>query len=325
MTDLRAPTLEDIDAARARIEPLALRTPLVRFEDRGGPLEILLKLENLQPIGSFKVRGALNRMLSLQRAALADGVYTASAGNMAQGVAYAARELGVAATVVVPEGAPAAKLDAVARLGGAVKRVPYDEWWETMRAHGHAAVRGTFIHPFADRDVMAGNGTIGRELLEDAHDLDAVLVPWGGGGLACGIAAAVRAIHPGARIYACEVEGAAPLHAALAARRPVSIENRRTFVDGIGGPGVFPEMWPMARELIAGSLTVTTSDVAEAVRLLAARARCVAEGAGATALAAARVHADALAPDARRVACIVSGGNIDQSVIAAILSGQTPD
>ena len=289
--------------------------------DRGEP-EIFLKLENLQPIGSFKLRGALNRMLALSRDALSAGVYTASAGNMAQGLAYAARALGVSASVVVPDTAPAAKIEAITRLGASIVRVPYDEWWGAMRDHGRQGMSGVFVHPFADGQVMAGNGTIGLEILEDLPEVDAILVPWGGGGLACGIAAAVQAVRPDVRVYGCEVEGSAPLRAALAAGAPTVIENRRTFVDGIGGRSVFAEIWPLARQLVAGSLVVSLDSVAEAVRLLVRRNRIVAEGAGAAALAAARSHVIDATPPLRRVACIVSGGNIDAQMLAKILTGE---
>ena len=261
-------------------------------------------------------------MLSMPADALTSGVYTASAGNMAQGVAWAARSLGVPASVIVPDSAPRAKLDAIRRLGAGVEAVPYDDWWAAMRDHGRAGSSKVFVHPFADRDVMAGNGTIALEILEELSDLDAILVPWGGGGLACGIAAAARAIRPDVRVYACEVEGSAPLAASLAAGEARAIDNRRTFVDGIGGRSVFPEIWPLARTLIAGSLTVPLDQVAEAVRLLARRSRIVAEGAGAAALAAARVIR--VTPPLRRVVCIVSGGNIDAQVFAMILAGETP-
>ena len=299
-----------------------VRTPLYRYEGDAGEPELFLKLENLQPIGSFKLRGALNRMLSIPQDSLVKGVWTASAGNMAQGVAWAARTLGITASVVVPATAPAAKRDAIARLGASIVPVPYDEWWAAMRDHGRAGMQGAFVHPFADRDVMAGNGTIALEILEDQPDIDAILVPWGGGGLACGIAAVARALRPDVRVYACEVDGSAPLAASLAAGAPVTIESRRTFVDGIGGRGVFDEVWPLARQLISGSLTVGLDDVAEAVRLLVRRAHVVAEGAGAAALAAARVRH--VTPPLRRVACIVSGGNIDSQVLATIVSGDTP-
>ena len=321
---LIAPTLEEIRAARDRIQGASIPTPLLKYESDPGEPEIYLKLENLQPIGSFKLRGALNKIRALSKSALADGVYTASAGNMAQGVAWAARELGVPARVVVPDTAPQAKLDAIGRLGAEIIRVPYDEWWSTMKNHGRPGMRGAFIHPFADRDVMAGNGTIALEIQEAIGDVDAILVPWGGGGLACGIASAVRDLAPSTTVYACEVVGAAPLSASLAAGRPVEIENCRTFVDGIGGRGVFPEIWPLARELVAGSLTVSVEQVAEAVCLLARRARVVAEGAGACPLAAALTDGIDFGKAGKPVVCIVSGGNIDSSVLATILSGSIP-
>jgi threonine dehydratase len=324
VSPLTAPTLDEVHEARDRISDAAVRTPLVRYDSDPGEPEIYLKLENLQPIGSFKLRGALNRMRALQPEQLRDGVYTASAGNMAQGVAWAARSLGVKASVVVPDTAPRAKLDAIARLGATIVSVPYDEWWSTMREHGRPGMRGVFVHPFADRDVMAGNGTIALEILEDLDGVDAILVPWGGGGLTCGIAAAARALRPGVRVYACEVEGSAPLSASLAADGPATIENTRSFIDGIGGRSVFPEIWALARELVAASLTVTVQQVAEAVRLIARRNRVVAEGAGAAPLAAARSRVTSITPSPKRLVCIVSGGNIDAAVLATILSGSTP-
>lgn len=323
-SDLRLPTLDEIHAARERIAGHARRTPLIRYDGDAGEPEVWLKLENLQPIGAFKLRGALNKMLSLPAPGLVDGVYTASAGNMAQGVAYAARLLGVPASVVVPDTAPAAKLEAVERLGASVIKVPYDEWWEAMRGRGRTDMRGVFVHPFADRDVMAGNGTIALEILEEQPDLDAILVPWGGGGLACGIAAAARAIGASTRVFACEVEGAAPLTASIAAGKPVAIENLRSFVDGIGGRGVFPEMWALAQPLLAGALTASVADVATALRLLAQRARVVAEGAGATPLAIARAGMRGVTPRPRRLACIVSGGNIETAALSVILAGKLP-
>ena len=318
---LEAPEISEARAAAERLSGHAVRTPLLQFDSDP---QIWLKLENLQPIGSFKLRGALNKMRSLPASDLAAGAYTASAGNMAQGVAYAARLLGVAASVVVPDTAPATKLEAIERLGAKVMRVPYEEWWEAMRSRGRADMRGVFVHPFADRDVMAGNGTIALEILDDLPDVDTILVPWGGGGLTCGIAAAAKAIKPSVRVYACEVEDAAPLTASIAAGAPVAIENRKTFVDGIGGRGVFPEMWPLARALVDGALTASVADVASAVRLLAQRARVVAEGAGATPLAVARAGLHGVTPRPRRVVCIVSGGHIDPSVLASILAGVSP-
>jgi threonine dehydratase len=323
MIAVTAPTIDDIRAARVRLHDSGLRTPLIRFEpDEVGP-EIFLKLENLQPIGSFKIRGALNRMRAADGKALAGGVYTASAGNMAQGVAWAARAMGVVATAIVPDSAPRTKLEAIQRLGARVERVSYDEWWDAMRDHGRVGMTGLFVHPFADRLVMAGNGTIALEVLEALHDVDAFYIPWGGGGLACGIAVGLRALKPDVQVYACEVEGAAPLAASLSAGSPQSIENQRSFVDGIGGPHLFAEMWPLASTLVTASVSVTVDQAAEAVRLLARRGRVVTEGAGAVALAAARQHARTN-PRLRRIVCIVSGGNIDESMLATILSSRVP-
>jgi threonine dehydratase len=323
VTSLAAPPLDAVREARVRIHDSVLRTPLIRFHMQSEP-DIYLKLENLQPIGSFKLRGALNRLRAATRSELIAGVYTASAGNMAQGVAWAAREVGVPATVIVPDTAPRTKLEAIDRLGARTVSVPYDEWWNAMRDHGREGMTGVFVHPFADEHVMAGNGTIALEVLEALHDVDAFFVPWGGGGLACGIAAAARAVKPDIAIYACEVEGAAPLSASLAAGSPQTIENRRSFIDGIGGRSLFPEMWPLARTLITASVTVTVEQVAESVRLLAQRARIVAEGAGAAAFAAVKAHARGLNPRMRKVVCIVSGGNIDAAVLSRILAGHHP-
>jgi threonine dehydratase len=293
------------------------RTPLLAFPPTGRS-NLFIKLENLQPIGSFKLRGAANAMALAGPGALRGGVYTASAGNMAQGVAWCARERGLRCRVIVPESAPANKLAAIERLGGEVTKVPFDRWWQVMVDHGSPDFDGLFIHPFADPAVMAGNGTIGLELIEDAADLDTVLVPWGGGGLACGIASALRATQPGVRVYAVEIAGAAPLTASFAAGRPVSIDPQRSFIDGIGGRGLAEEMWPLARALLAGVLCVTVAQTVAAVRRLATEAHVVAEGAGAAAVAAALAGV----PEATRVAAIVSGGNIDAAVMANILRGE---
>ena len=285
-----------------------------------GPVEIHLKLENLQPIGSFKIRGALNAMRMLPPERLAAGVYTASAGNMAQGVAWAARTLGVPCRVIAPDHVPQTKLDAIERLGATVVRVPFAAWWKALIEFGFPGETGTFIHPGADPTVIAGNATIGLEIVEDLGDVDAVLVPYGSGGLACGIACAVHAVRPGVRVFACEVETAAPFSAALAANRPVAVEYTPTFIDGIGGKGVLDQIWPLAREVLAGSLVVSVRQVADAVRLLVERARVVAEGAGAASVAAALAHD----VGARRVACVVSGGNVDSAKLATILQGEIP-
>jgi len=318
--NLTAPSLDEIRAARERLDGTIVRTPLVRLNFEGAPAEVWLKLENLQPIGSFKLRGAGNAMRLAGAEKLRDGVYTASAGNMAQGVAWSAREMGVPAAVVVPDHAPATKLAAIERLGGRVIKVPWERWWQVIEEHSFPGLGGLFIHPVADRAVMAGNGTIGLEILEDLPDVDTVLVPFGGGGLSSGIAAALAALRPEARVFGCEVETAAPLSAALAAGSVQTIEYRPSFVDGIGGKSLLPEMWPVVSSLLAGARVVSLEEVAAAVKLLAERHRVIAEGAGATPVAAALAGV----PEARKVVCIVSGGNLDAAKLCAILEGRVP-
>lgn len=309
-------TVAEIRLARGNVAA-AYRTPLVRLEWPQAPAEIWLKLENLQPIGSFKIRGAANAMARLPPDALARGVLTASAGNMAQGVAWCARELGVPCTVIAPDSAPAAKTDAIERLGGRVIRVPFARWWQTFEDRAYPGVEGAFIHAFDDPDVMAGNGTIGLEILEDLPDPDAIVIPWGGGGLACGIATAVRALRPQCRLYASEVATAAPLAPALAAGSPQDVEYRRSFVDGIGSRSVFPAMFERARTLLDGSLVASLAEIAAAIVLLAERNRIVTEGAGACAVA----NAVAGRAGAGKIVCVVSGGNIDPNTLCEILRG----
>ena len=307
--------LADIRAAAERIAGTVVRTPLVRLHVEG-PAEIWLKLENLQPIGSFKLRGAGNAMALAGSDRLANGVYTASAGNMAQGVAWCARELGIACHVVAPDHAPRAKLDAIARLGAETILVPFAEWWEVIERHSYPGLDGLFIHPVCDPAVIAGNGTIGLEIVEDLPDVDAVLVPYGGGGLSTGIATALSALVPDARIYGCEVATAAPLAASFAAGKPAAVDYEPSFVDGIGGRAVLDEMWPHVSQLLDGALVCELQEVRDALRLLAMRAHVIAEGAGACPVAAA------LSGQAQgtKLVCVVSGGNIDASVLAPILA-----
>jgi threonine dehydratase len=305
---------------RGRLAGSVLRTPLVRLQAPEHLAEIYLKLENLQPIGSFKLRGALNAALQTDPDELRSGIVTASAGNMGQGVAWAARELGVPCAVVVPEHAPETKLAAIERLGGTVVKVPYERWWQAIAESRFPEADGVFIHPVEDERVMAGNGTIGLEILEDLPDVDRVLVPFGGGGLSVGIASAVKALRPEAAVYAVEPETGAPLTAAFASGEPRPVEYRVSFVDGSGAPAVLPAMWARANGLLDGAFAVSLDNTAAAVRLLASRARVVAEGAGALALAAAL--GQSRGPE--KVVCVVSGGNIDASKLAQILAGHTP-
>jgi threonine dehydratase len=308
-------SVSQAEDARRNIASAAIRTPLVRG-NLDAAADLYLKLENLQPIGSFKIRGAANVMALSPRAQLERGVLTASAGNMAQGVAFCARRLGIKATIIAPDTAPATKVLAVERMGGRVIKVPFAEWWRTFETRSYPGIDATFIHAFDDPHVMAGNATIALELLEDLPDLDAVVIPWGGGGLSCGIAAVLRALAPRIRIYAAEVETAAPLAASLAAGEPRMIDYRSSFVDGIGSKTVFANMFEHARNLLDGSLVVTLDEAAQAMRLLAERNRVIVEGAAACAVAAARSGR----AGSGKVAAVVSGGNVDLDKFTQIVA-----
>jgi threonine dehydratase len=311
---------EAIRRARSVLDGVAMRTPLVRL-DVDADAEVWLKLEVLQPVRSFKLRGAANAVFQASDAELARGVVTASAGNMAQGVAYAARLRGVPATIVVPDGAPLAKLDAVERYGGRVIEVPYDEWWDVMTTGRYAPVDGLFVHPVWDEPVQAGNGTIGLELLEQADDFDAVVVPYGGGGLLTGIASAVKAARPDVLFYAAEPETGAPVSATLAAGAPTAVDYKPSFVDGSGSRELIPRVWEHASRLLDGAFALPLDEVAAAVRTIAERTRVIAEGAGALSVATAL---SSRLDGARKVVCIVSGGNIDPAVLSRILVGEEP-
>ena len=305
-----------IEDARRVIANTAIRTPLVRLNVPSAAAEIYLKLENLQPIGSFKIRGAANAIARLSPDKLARGVVTASAGNMAQGVAWCARKLGIPCTVIAPSTAPETKVRAIERLGGRVIKVSFEEWWRAFEERSYEGIDGTFIHAFDDADVMAGNGTIALEILEDLPDVDAVVIPWGGGGLTCGIATALRQLRPTCKIFAAEVATAAPLTASLAAGTPIEIEYQPSWVDGIGAKAVFPQMFEHARQLIDGSLVADLSSVAEALRLMVQHNHIVAEGAGACPVACALSGRAGTG----KIVCMVSGGNIDPAKLAHLLS-----
>jgi threonine dehydratase len=312
--------VEEIRRAREVLEGTAIRTPLVRL-DADSDTEIWLKLELLQPVRSFKIRGAGNAILQATDAELAGGVLTASAGNMAQGVAYAARLRGVQATIVVPEHAPQTKIDSIERYGGRVIRVPYEEWWQVLVTGKYEGAEGLFIHPVDNDRVMAGNGTIGLELLEQLDGFDTVAVPYGGGGLLTGIASAVKQARPDVKFFAVEPETGAPATATLRAGTPTAVEYTPSFVDGSGSRELIPRVWEQASQLLDGAVAMPIPAVAEAVRLIAERTRVIAEGAGALATAAALGgHLDG----AKKAVCIVSGGNIDPAVLSRILIGEQP-
>ena len=321
MGELKPIPLDEIRAARMRIAGVGTDSPLVRLNLDDAPAEIYLKLENLQPIGSFKLRGAGNILKLTDREKLEDGVWTASAGNMAQGVAWFAREMGLECTIVVPDHAPETKLAAIRRLGGQIRKVPAAEWFAiVLGGRKLEGMKGFFIHPVTEPAVIAGHGTIGLEIVEQLPQVDAVVIPFGGGALSTGIASAVRALKPGVKIYAAEVDTAAPLAPSLAAGRPVEVEYKSTFVDGMGAPRLIPEMWPLVSSLLDGSIVVSLRDIADAIRLLVERNRVVAEGAGAAPVAAALTGK----AGEGKVVCIVSGGNIDTGKLVKILQGQIP-
>jgi threonine dehydratase len=318
---VRLPTAAEVEAARANIAGCALRTPLWRLEAETPPgVNVWLKLENLQPFGSFKIRAAVNALKSRDPATLKGGVLGASAGNFGLGLALAARQLGVPVTIVAPETASETKAAALRALGATVIRVPFDDWWRVLTTRRFDGADGVFFHPVAEAEVVAGNATIGAEILEDLPRFDAVVVPFGGGGLISGIGSVVRRLNPGARMIAVESPSSQPAAAALSAGRPTPVKHTPSFVDGIGSTTVLDEMWPLVRECVDAAVCVSFDEIAGAIRLLAARHHVIAEGAGAAPVAAA------LAGKAGQgdIVCIVSGGNLDAAKLARILAGETP-
>ena len=309
-------TIDQIEQAAARIRGSVLRTPIVRL-NADVDVEIYLKLESLQPTGSFKVRGACNAISLAGPAAKSRGVYTCSAGNMAQALAWQAKQRGISCSAIVPNNAPETKLEAIKRFGAKIIQVSFDEVWKVVTTHRYGPLEGSiFIHPFSDERMIAGNGTIGLEILEDIPDVDSVVVPFGGGGLTAGIATAIHERKPGTRVFAVEPETAAPLAASFSSGRAMEINRIPSFVDGIGGKSVLPEMWALVRPLIQGSIVCSLNEIASAVRLLVERNRVVAEGAGAASVAAALTGK----AGKRKVVCVVSGGNIDTAKLSEILS-----
>lgn len=315
-------SLAKVAAARAAIAETALRTPLVLLNVWDAPADIYLKLENLQPIGAFKLRGAANFFASYSEEELAEGVWTASSGNMAQAVAYMARKRGVPATIVMPDTAPATKVEAVRRLGGRPVFTTYEGWERATEERAHPGVTGLFVHPFDDEHVIEGNGTIALEILEQLGDVDAIIAPWGGGGLASGIGAAIKAAGAKTRVLAAEFDGRAPLAAAFAAGSPQILDVAKpAFLDAMADRYVQDSMWERAQKVIDGALLISAQQIAAAIRLLAERNRVIAEAAGAAPLAVALTGQ---AGDGR-IVCVVSGGNIETEALRAILAGQVPN
>jgi threonine dehydratase len=309
--------LEAILAARQRVYQAAIRTPLVRLYYDNAPAEIYLKLESCQPIGSFKIRGAYKAISLLSPQDRARGVWTISAGNAAQGVALAARIVGVPCEVLVMDTAPAAKLDAIRRLGASIRQASMDECWTAVIERKHPAFHGAFVHPFDDDDFIAGNATAGLEILEDLPDVTAIVAGFGGGGLSCGIASAMAALKPEVKVYAAEPETAAPLQLSFLKGSAQKFPGWKTsFVDGCGGKTVLPSMWTLARRLLAGSIVTSLEETRQAMLLVAARNHIICEGAAACAVAAGLTGKAGKG----KIVCVVSGGNIDLSKFAELVS-----
>jgi threonine dehydratase len=314
-------SLDEIEQAKERIAESTLRSPLVHLHADDAPADIYLKLENLQPTGSFKARGAGNAIALLSDQERHQGVYTCSAGNMAQALAWHARRNQIPCAVIVPDTAPETKLAAIKRFDARIIQLPWDGFWQVATTHHYAPLeKSVFIHPFADRRMITANGTIGLEILEDLPNVDSVIIPFGGGGLATGIAAAVKARKQDTRIYACETETSAPLAASFAAGSAQAVKRIPSFVDGIGAENVLPEMWELVQPLLDGSIVVSLREIVSAIRLLFERNRVIAEGAGAASVAAALTGKAGTG----RIACLVSGGNIDLSKLVKILHGEIP-
>jgi threonine dehydratase len=317
-------SLDTVRAAAGRIYPVVIRTPVVRLDpiDRDGP-EIFLKLELFQRIGSFKIRGAMNTVAGLPRDTLERGVWTVSAGNAAQGVALAAREAGVPASVLVIDTAPATKLAAIERLGASIVKASWDECWRAVETHRSDRMTGHLVHPFDDDDFISGNGTAALEILEDVPDVDAIIAPIGGGGLLAGLGCVMRALRPEVRVYAAEPETAAPLAASLSKGEASRFDGwTASFVDGAGGKSVLPSMWPLLRDWVDESIVVSLEEVASAMTLAATRCHIVTEGAAACAIAAARSPI-VRARGHRRIVVVASGGNIDLTRFASLVGACT--
>lgn len=313
--DVRPISLQEIRDAHERIRSTIIRTPLVRLPLQDGP-EIYLKLENLQPINAFKLRGAANAVAMLSDQARSEGVWTISAGNAGQGVAYAARKAGIACTVVVIETAPATKVERMSQLGARLVKAPFDACWAAMESRQFPGVKGTFVHPFDDHDFIVGNATVALEIFEDLPTIRSVIASIGGGGLIAGVGSAMRLLDPGVKVWGAEPETAAPGSLSFASGRPeVFGEWKASFVDGAGGKSIFPRMWERMREVVDGSIVVSLDEVRHAMRVVAEKNRVIAEGAGALAVAAALSGKAGPGP----IVAIVSGGNIDLTRFAELV------
>ena len=315
-----AATRADFELAASRMSTDVIVSPVLPLHSAASGVQIGLKAENLQPFGSFKVRAGVAALAAIEPAALAQGVVTASAGNFAQGLAFAAKRRNVRLTVHVPETAAAVKVAAIEALGASIVRHPFDQWWHIVRTRACDDMQATFIHPVCEPAVIIGNGTIGLELLQQVSRFDTVFVPFGGGGLVCGIALALRCAGWQGRVVACEVETSTPLAAAFARGGPVAVERHASFIDGIGSRGVLDEMWPLLQRLVDDVAVVSIAEAKAALRQLAFENHLIVEGAGAVALAAARKAASAASSSGAALLAVLSGGNIDTALLNGILT-----
>jgi threonine dehydratase len=317
---IRPVTLAEIKEARARIQGTIVRTPLIRLELGKGYPDIRLKLENLQPINAYKLRGAANAVAMLSDSERKRGVWTISAGNAGQGVAYAARQAGVPCTVVAIETAPKAKIERMRALGAKLVLVPYEVAWQALDERAYKGVEGTFVHPFDDHNFIAGHATMGLEILEDAPDTAAVIAAIGGGGLVSGVGSALKALKPTVKVFGVEPETAAPFALSFAQGGPkIFTDWKASFVDGAGGQSLFPRMWQRMKPVVDGALVVTLEETRQAMRVLAEKSRVVSEGAGALSVAAALGGKAGAGP----VVAIVSGGNIDLKTFCELIAAST--
>lgn len=317
---IRPISLAEIQEARKRIAGTIVRTPLIRLELGPGFPEIRLKLENLQPINAYKLRGAANAVAMLSESERKLGVWTISAGNAGQGVAYAARRAGVPSTVVVIETAPASKIERMRALGAKLIPVPYEVAWQALEERSFPGAEGTFVHPFDDHNFIAGHATMGLEILEDEPDTAAVIAAIGGGGLITGVASAIKALKPEIKIWGAEPETAAPAALSFAEGSPQVFKNwQASFVDGAGGQSVFPRMWDRMKPVVDGYIVVSLDETKAAMRLMAEKARIISEGAGALPLAAALTGKAGKGP----IVAIVSGGNIDLKKFCELIGPST--
>ena len=316
---IRPIELAEVRDAAMRIAGTIMRTPLVRLELGDGFPDIRLKLENLQPINAYKLRGAANAVAMLPPSERSRGVWTISAGNAGQGVAYAARQAGVPCTVVAIETAPASKLERMRALGAKLVLVSYDVAWKALEDRAYRGVEGTFVHPFDDHNFIAGHATMGLEILEDAPDTQAVIAGIGGGGLVTAIGSVIKALRPQSKVWGAEPDTAAPAALSFRTGSPQVFEEwQASFVDGAGGKSVFPRMWQRMKPVVDGSIVVTLDQTRNAMRLMAEKARVISEGAGALPLAAALTGKAGNGP----IVAIVSGGNIDLSKFAEIIGSK---